>query len=354
MFIDLNVPFAPSGFNTNTQSNSKQKQKQKQKQKGAVPNVSATNTPTLSNTDLELINSRLDIIAHLGYSIVALNYTVHGKIDPVTHVNPLLAVPARKDLLVLRRLTIVLDESSEKGFGLSTQHAPHLASYDIIALQPTTPNTFSLACLSHTQPSPTTAHIISIDAASATPQLPFRMKPSMVRTAIRNGGVFEISYAGALASDESARRNWWSGAREIARATKGKGLLLSGGAQVTSDLRAPMDAINLASVLGLDQNTARNAMSTDAKSLITRASTRQTYRAVLSAPVLINPSAPATTATPATAEPIPTIPAANTSAKRVREAEETIARGSDTGSSEQSEPSQLRPPKRSKSRGVEA
>ncbi|CAE6491264.1 unnamed protein product [Rhizoctonia solani] len=396
MFLDLNVPFAPSGFNTSTQQNAKQKQKQKQK--GSVPNPPATSAPTLSNTDLDLINSRLDVLAHLksgilskvGYTIVALNYTVQGKIDPATHVNPLLAVPARKDLVVLRRLTIVLDESSEKGFGLSTQHAPHLASYDIIALQPTTPNTFSLACLSHTVPSPTTAHVISIDASSATPQLPFRMKPSMVRTAIRNGGVpspttahvisidassatpqlpfrmkpsmvrtairnggvFEISYAGALASDESARRNWWSGAREIARATKGKGLLLSGGAQVTSNLRAPMDAINLASVLGLDQNTARNAMSTDAKSLVTRASTRQTYRAVLSAPILI--STPQTTNNPITVEPTSTPPAPNTSTKRVREAEETATQGSDTGTSEQSEPSHARPPKRSKGRGARA
>ncbi|CAE6428439.1 unnamed protein product [Rhizoctonia solani] len=349
MFFDLNVPFVPSGFNANTQPNAKQKQKQKQK--GPASNVPSA-TPTLSKADLDLINSRLDVISHLGYAIIALNYTVHGKIDPATHVNPLLAVPARKDLVILRRLTIVLDESSEKGFGLSTQFAPQLASYDIIALQPTTSNTFSLACLSHTQPSPTTAHVISIDAASATPQLPFRMKPSLVRTAIRNGGVFEISYAGALASDDSARRNWWSGAREIARATKGKGLLLSGGAQATSDLRAPMDAINLASVLGLDQNTARNAMSTDAKSLITRASTRQTYRAVISAPILIG--APEAVEASATAESTSTPPVANTPAKRVREADDTVAQGSDTGTSEQSEPSHARPPKRSKGRGARA
>lgn len=181
----------------------------------------------------------------VGYTTVALNYTIEGKIDPVTHINPLLAVPPRTDLIILRRLTIILDESSEKGFGLSTQHATHLSSYDIIALRPTTANTFSLACLTHTQPSPTTAHIISIDAASASPQLPFRLKLSLVRTAVRNGGVFEISYAGALASDDSARRNWWAGAREIVRATKGKGLLLTGGGQGIAELRAPLDAINL-------------------------------------------------------------------------------------------------------------
>ncbi|CAE6374018.1 unnamed protein product [Rhizoctonia solani] len=178
------------------------------------------------------------------------------------------------------------------------------------------------------------------------------MKPSMIRTAIRNGGVFEISYAGALASDESARRNWWSGAREIARATKGKGILLSGGAQAICDLRAPMDAVNLVSVLGLNQNTARNAMSTDAKSLITRASTRQTYRAVLSAPVLID--APTEAHTTPTVDSTPTPPAPGNSSKRVRESEDVVAHTSDAGTSEPSEPPQARPPKRSKGRGAKA
>ncbi|KAG9097149.1 hypothetical protein FS749_006975 [Ceratobasidium sp. UAMH 11750] len=337
MFIDLNVPFSPSGFNAKAQTSGKQKQKQKA---GASAPVT---TPTLSPSDLDAINSRLDTLVHLGYTIVALNYTVEGKIDPATHVNPLLSVPSRKDIVVLRRLTIILDEGSEKGFGLSTQHATNLASYDIIALQPTTANSFSLACLTHTQPSPTTAHIISIDAASATPQLPFRLKLSLVRTAIRNGAVFEISYSGALASDESARRNWWAGAREVTRATKGKGLLLTGGGQKIADLRAPLDAINLATILGLDQNAARNAMSLDAKSLVTRASTRQTYRAVLSAPIVNNPAGSLNLTvgeTPtASAQPASTNPA-----KRTREVEDPAPKAVGTEETSQSS----RPSKRSK------
>ncbi|KAG8713576.1 hypothetical protein FRC08_013081 [Ceratobasidium sp. 394] len=337
MFIDLNVPFSPSGFNAKAQTSGKQKQKQKA---GASAPVT---TPTLSPSDLDAINSRLDTLVHLGYTIVALNYTVEGKIDPATHVNPLLSVPSRKDIVVLRRLTIILDEGSEKGFGLSTQHATNLASYDIIALQPTTANSFSLACLTHTQPSPTTAHIISIDASSATPQLPFRLKLSLVRTAIRNGAVFEISYSGALVSDESARRNWWAGAREVTRATKGKGLLLTGGGQKIADLRAPLDAINLATILGLDQNTARNAMSLDAKSLVTRASTRQTYRAVLSAPIVVNPAG---SSNPTTGEtPTASAQAASTNpAKRTREVEDPLPKAA--GTEETSQVS--RPSKRSK------
>ncbi|KAG9118996.1 hypothetical protein FRC07_006206 [Ceratobasidium sp. 392] len=339
MFIDLNVPFNPFGFNAGAQSSGKQKQKQK-----GNSSVAVTAPQTLSPTDLDAINSRLDTLVHLGYTIAALNYTVQGKIDPATHVNPLLLVPSRKDIVVLRRLTIILDENSEKGFGLSTQHATHLASYDIIALQPTTANTFSLACLTHTQPSPTTAHIISIDAASATPQLPFRLKLSLVRTAIRNGAAFEICYSGALASDEPARRNWWAGAREVTRATKGKGILLTGGGQKIADLRAPLDAINLATVLGLDQNTSRNAMSQDAKSLVTRASTRQTYRAVLSAPAVINSVGSSDSTIEEVAATLAQ-PASTNPAKRSWEAEDP-AKAADTG-----EPSQVsRPSKRSKSK----
>ncbi|KAG9110046.1 hypothetical protein FRC07_008241 [Ceratobasidium sp. 392] len=343
MFIDLNVPFNPSGFNVSTQNSEKQKQKQK-----GNSSVAVTAPQTLSPTDLDAINSRLDTLVHLGYTIAALNYTVEGKIDPATHVNPLLLVSSRKDIVVLRRLTIILDENSEKGFGLSTQHATHLASYDIIALQPTTANTFSLACLTHTQPSPTTAHIISIDAASATPQLPFRLKLSLVRTAIRNGAAFEICYSGALASDESARRNWWAGAREVTRATKGKGILLTGGGQKIADLRAPLDAINLATVLGLDQSTARNAMGQDAKSLVTRASTRQTYRAVLSAPVVINSvgsSDPIMEEVAATSAQ----PASINLAKRSREVED-----SSKAAGAEEPPQASRPSKRSKAKSVKS
>ncbi|KAG8716570.1 hypothetical protein FRC09_015556 [Ceratobasidium sp. 395] len=338
MFVDLNVPFVPSGLKTNTQTSGKQKQKQK----AGSSTIVAAPPLALAQADLDAINSRLDMLAHLGYAIAALNYTVEGKIDPATHVNPLLSIPPRKDIVVLRRLTIILDENSEKGFGLSTQHATHLASYDIIALQPTTANSFSLACLTHTQPSPTTAHIISIDAASATPQLPFRLKLSLVRTAIRNGAAFEICYSGALSSDESARRNWWAGAREVARATKGQGILLTGGGQKTADLRAPLDAVNLATVLGLSQNIARNAMSLDAKSLVTRASTRQTYRAVLSAPTVIN----TTGILESTTEEVTVAPAQLVlinPAKRTRETEDASKATGTEGSSQTS-----RPAKRSK------
>jgi len=171
-----------------------------------------------------------------------------------------------------------------------------LSPYDLIALIPTTAATFSLACLTHSAPSPITAHIISLPLT--LPRLPFYMKHTLVRTAIRNGAVFEINYAGALGglSDQGiigaeggvgAKRNWWAAARELARVTKGKGLVISGGAAGQADLRAPRDAGNLITLLGLAQNLTHDASSKTPKSVVLRAQTRKTYRGVLSEPKLI-------------------------------------------------------------------
>lgn len=129
--------------------------------------------------------------------------------------------------------------------------------YDIIALAPTTATSFSLACLTHTVPSPITAHIISVPLT--LPRIPYNLKHTLVRTALKNGAVFEISYSGALGgegdptvsliggaeSGVSAKRNWWAAAREVIRVTKGKGVVITGGTVNQPDIRPPRDIINL-------------------------------------------------------------------------------------------------------------
>ena len=126
--------------------------------------------------------------------------------------------------------------------------------YDLLALAPTTHATFSLACLTHSLPSPLTAHIISLPLT--LPRLPFHLKHTLVRTAIRNGAVFEISYVGAFGGEcdaaigmgeggSGAKRNWWAAAREVVRVTKGKGIIVTGGVSAESDLRPPRDISNL-------------------------------------------------------------------------------------------------------------
>jgi len=127
----------------------------------------------------------------------------------------------------------------------------------LIALIPTTHATFSSACLTHSLPSQLTAHIIALPLT--LPRLPYHLKHTLIRTAIKNGAVFEINYVGALGGESdatlveanvaesgpSAKRNWWAATRELVRVTKGKGLIISGGAVAEADLRPPRDVANL-------------------------------------------------------------------------------------------------------------
>lgn len=221
--------------------------------------------------------------------------------------------------------------------GLPFQQASTSSSifsgYDIIALTPTTPGTLSLACLTHSQPSTLTAHVISLPMT--LPRLPFHLKHTLIRTAIKNGAVFEMNYCGAFGSDPDGfevasvaiKRNWWASAREVIRVTKGKGLIVSGGITNEPDLRAPRDVINLwvylaplaartlirvlknrITMLDLAPDLAHGTMGKGPQALVLRArestriypssqlrstfheETRKTHRAILSEPKLVIPS----------------------------------------------------------------
>ncbi|KAI0300084.1 RNase P subunit p30-domain-containing protein [Multifurca ochricompacta] len=300
MYFDLNVPIPPPSASSS--SGLIQAHSSKGKRKQIQPSHSVLFTPA----QLAVIETRIDLLVHgvsslaiisgtslisqpVGYSVLAFNQTVKTKVESKTFVNtldPLLRqVKKRPGIIYLKRLTIILDEDSEKGSGLTNAQSNLFNPYNIIALAPTTEATFSLACLTHTQPSPLSVHIISVPLD--TPRLPFRLKHTMVRTALRNGAAFEISYASAL--DNNAKRNWWATAREVTRVTKGKGIVVTSGGMDATDLRAPRDVGNLMTFLGLAQNTAHDATTTTPKALVLRAQTRRTYRAVLSEPEVIIP-----------------------------------------------------------------
>lgn len=58
----------------------------------------------------------------MGYTVLALNQTVQTAVVPKSHVNILDSLVAqlksRPGVILLKRLTIILDQDSEKGFGL--------------------------------------------------------------------------------------------------------------------------------------------------------------------------------------------------------------------------------------------
>ncbi|KAI0691478.1 RNase P subunit p30-domain-containing protein, partial [Cytidiella melzeri] len=301
MYIDLNIPVPVVSTGTVVASKKNKGKTSEKNQQAQGQQIAVTFTPA----QLTAIESRIDTLEHLGYTVLAFNQTAQKKIDAKTHVNtvdPLLQkLRKRQNITYLKRLTILLDEDSEKGFGLTTGNLPLVAPYDLIALLPTTAATFSQACLSYTVPSNLTAHIISLPLT--LPRLPFNLKHTLVRTAIKNGAVFEISYAGALGGDNDpaignaggsdggagAKRNWWAAAREVVRVTKGVGIIVTSAVTNIADLRAPRDVGNLLSMLDLAQNRAHDASTKTAQSLILRAQTRKTYRAVFSEPKVVIP-----------------------------------------------------------------
>jgi len=245
MFFDLNIPIKKFSARLNTSKKSK-------------PLETTTTWTAMEIADAE---RRVDVLVHLGYTVLAFSQTVNKKIDSKTHVNHLESLTSqlrpRSGIVYLKRLNIILDQDSEKGFGLINASVSLFNTYDLIALIPTTHNTFSLACLTHSLPSQLTAHIISLPLT--LPRLPYHMKHTLIRTAIKNGAVFEVNYVGALGGENdsvvveaaaaengsNAKRNWWANARELIRVTKGKGLIISGGAVSETDFRAPRDVANL-------------------------------------------------------------------------------------------------------------
>lgn len=90
-------------------------------------------------------------------------------------------------------------------------------------------------------------------------RLPYHPKHTLIRTALKNGAAFEITYVGALGGEHdptlvdadaaengpNAKRYWWASAREVVRVTKGKGIISSSGAVSEADFRAPRDVGNL-------------------------------------------------------------------------------------------------------------
>lgn len=71
----------------------------------------------------------------VGYTVLAFNQCVKTKVEPKTFINtldPLLRqVKKRQGIIYLKRLTIFLDEDSEKGFGLVRSYIP---SHHVVSL----------------------------------------------------------------------------------------------------------------------------------------------------------------------------------------------------------------------------
>lgn len=229
----------------------------------------------------------LAFLHELGYTVVALNHTISGKLPAdlvrqhrtsrYTYANTLQKCPipnplpskdAPSKLTILRRCTLVLTESYQ-----NARLAELSRNYDILAVRPIDERTLQLACSS------LDCDIISLDL---TQRLPFWFKYKTLSEAIKSGKRFELSYAQGVMGDSGMRRNLISNATQLIRASRGRGLIISSAAKAAVACRGPWDAINLAAVWGLSQERGYEAMSKECRSVVVAAQLKRTsYRGVI-------------------------------------------------------------------------
>jgi ribonuclease P/MRP protein subunit RPP1 len=136
MYFDLNVVVPVPAVTRPAAGDGK-------KAKGKGPQGPATIPVSFSPGQVAALEARIDLLVHctrshflsrsnllsywlifgvVGYSVLAFNQVAHKRVDPKTHANVLDGLlpqlRKREGVAFLKRLTIVLDEDSEKGFGL--------------------------------------------------------------------------------------------------------------------------------------------------------------------------------------------------------------------------------------------
>ncbi|KAL1405527.1 RNA-binding RNA processing protein rpp1 [Vanrija albida] len=317
MYYDLFVPFpTPEGAGP-----AKKKKENKGKNKAtAAEDRSKTSTPAPADcwTGLDAgerakVARDVALAGHVGYNVVAYTVsaeqsnavtpcpfgTADARVLPYPNLDPRFAKssdagPSQPTLVQVTRYHMRLDDGKVHPITAANTNALH--DYDILSAYVGSEKAFQVACVELSNPGPNQLSIITIPLHERP--FNFRLNRKQVRQALRMGVVFEIPYAAGLyppasVPQESARRyrqNFLANARELVRVTEGKGIILSSGPDgSSSSLRGPLDVVNLATILGVPANLAKEALSLTPKKVLLRAQARRTHKAVTSAPRLVPP-----------------------------------------------------------------
>ncbi|WVQ70140.1 uncharacterized protein L199_008365 [Kwoniella botswanensis] len=316
MYFDLYLPFPLPPDIDDGQS------KKSKKGKGKAVPTPTPSTPTpvkkdcwagIESRDREGFVKKVALSGHLGYSVIGLTVSPH---EPSNHVIPSpfssgLPFPdldprsssyasssgssSKTPLVQVSRYHMRLDDN--RVHPLTSQNTNTLKNYDILSVAPTSEKAFQLACTDLSNPGPNQISIITLPLHERP--FTFRFNWKQMRQAQRNGVVFELLYSPALyppssTSPETSRRyrqNFLSNAREVIRITGGKGVILSSGpnGDPSTGLRGALDIVNLATMIGMPSNLAKESISNTTKNVLLRAQARKTFKAVMSIPKLIPP-----------------------------------------------------------------
>ena len=171
---------------------------------------------------------------------------------------------ATKAVRQMSRLTVALDEVIDAQ--TLTLGNEVLRKFDIIAATPGNAKVFAFLC--------NTAEVDLI-ALDFTHKLPFALNKKHIDAAVSRGLSFEISYAGMLSTQAAVRREVITGTKGLVQYLNGKNIVVSSGADACMQLRGPMDAANVAHVLGLSHRDALQGCRANAVRVMKRAFSRK-------------------------------------------------------------------------------
>ncbi|KAJ2726132.1 RNA-binding RNA processing protein rpp1 [Coemansia sp. Benny D115] len=272
----------------------------------ALPEVAGRANSRLGAKEWEQVTQAVECARDLGYSVVALNQTVQGRLT-AEHLEVWKTIPAitgaklswdvttgkrdtsvatagnvgRGKIRVLRRVTAVISEGAQ-GHSLSSTGAQSVGGeYDIVAVRPTSEKLL----LAASNGSWEGVDLISLDT---TVRWGFFAKHKTMSQALALGLGIEIMYGGAL-EDASLRQQWVSNAAALVRVTRGRNLLWTSAAKQAFALRAPYDVVNLGEAVQLNADLTKRAISSTARAVLQHAFTRAaTLRAVISVKKPVN------------------------------------------------------------------
>ncbi|XP_030631598.1 ribonuclease P protein subunit p30 [Chanos chanos] len=221
-------------------------------------------------TDRKRLQAMIETAAHLGYSTVAINYTVEfqqkkqeiPRPKSVTELFEKLPIVQGKSspIKVVNRLTVVTADAAH--FRPTAEYK----SFDLVAVYPKTEKLFHTACMTFD---------VDIICIATTEKQPFHFKRSPVNGAIERGVFFEICYTPAI-RDSTMRKYTIANALCLMEICKGKNVILSSAAEKVLELRGPYDIANLGLVFGLSEGDAKAAVSTNCRSVLLHGETRTT------------------------------------------------------------------------------
>lgn len=200
------------------------------------------------------LKKTLDIVEQLGYTHVALNFKPETLTsnsnkkklpNDLNLINPINLTNFKEfdgRLKIFSRITVKVDDPSQ-----CQNIAKFQQIYDIVSVEPQTEKAFQSAI------SNLDVDIITFDLQK---RLPCYMKHKTLGSAIDKGIFFEIKYTDFLSSKNRAQAI--SNSKQIIRASRNRGMIISSGCEVNSpfQLRNSANVVPVLKMLGIDSNRA--------------------------------------------------------------------------------------------------